>query len=537
MLTEEVSAGYTPAGGMRALESPEGPVWYCVRRHGVELREGWLEPTPLAALRERTGAGEADTVEACIVGGFRTVSANEVSETFTRSAQGLLGAEVTFGGQTARFAPLRTITTNRRVEKTLEDYRKRREYDALAFVAGAEMRCFTARQILLGRGADAAPVELVRGATPVAPQPAPGEHRARALADGIETWVRRNAETDGRLPYKYWPSREAESDADNAIRRFLAAWGLARLAAARGGAAATKRARKVLRWNLARYLRPLDGGRAAIVERDTAKLGASALAGLAILEHERLAREFAEELRMLAATVASLRKDDHNYHTFLFPAERDGENWNFYSGEALLFESELARRGACAVTDVAECAETLDRCRTLHFARPNPAFIPWHTQACWSLYAQTALPAIARYAFEMNDRLLSLQQWEGVAPDLKGRFYAPERPDLGPPHAASTGVYVEGLVDAHAMARWCADAERAARYEQAIARGLRSLRQLQFRGPADTWYLRSPERALGALRTEAYDNTIRIDNMGHALLAAVKMDSRGLGEGTGAEEG
>ena len=371
----------------------------------------------------------------------------------------------------------------------------------------------------------------MRGATPVEPTPAQGEDRAEALASGIDAWLRRNMGPDGRLPYKYWPSRGAESNADNAIRRFLAAWGLARLAAARGSSATAKRARRCLRWTLARYLRTLDSRRAAIVEGDTAKLGAAAVAGLAILEHERLAREFHKELRMLAATVASLRDDARGYRTFVFPAERDGQNWNFYSGEALLFECEALRKRLPFARPVEELVETLQCCREVHRRRPNPAFVPWHTQACESLHAQTGRQEIARYAFEMNDWLLPMQQWEEVAPDLRGRFYSPARPDFGPPHAASTGVYMEGLADAHAMARRCGDATRSARYERALARGLRALRQLQFRGPNDTWYLRRPERVLGALRTETYDNTIRIDNQGHALLAAVKMHARGLGQG------
>ena len=40
---------------------------------------------------------------------------------------------------------------------------------------------------------------------------------------------------------------------------------------------------------------------------------------------------------MLAAGVASLADAEHGFRTFLFPPGRGGENWNFYSGEALLF--------------------------------------------------------------------------------------------------------------------------------------------------------------------------------------------------------
>ena len=107
---------------------------------------------------------------------------------------------------------------------------------------------------------------------------------------------------------------------------------------------------------------------------------------------------------------------------------------------------------------------------------------------------------LARCVFEMNDWLLPMQQWEGVAPDLHVRFHDPERPHFGPPHAASTGAY-----------------------ETALARGLRSQHQLQFRDGNDAFYVAEPHRVLGALRSEAYDNTVRIDSAAHAPVAAVKM--------------
>lgn len=82
---------------------------------------------------------------------------------------------------------------------------------------------------------------------------------------------------------------------------------------------------------------------------------------------------------------------------------------------------------------------------------------------------------------------------------------------------------MEGLADAFALARATGNHAHATRYERALARGLRSLRQLQFRGDQDTFYIFRKQRVLGALRTEVYDNSIRVDSAAHALLAAVKI--------------
>ena len=324
------------------------------------------------------------------------------------------------------------------------------------------------------------------------------------------------------MPYKYWPSRGAESPADNAIRRFLASMALARWGELRGSAEIREAARRNLRFNLNRYLRDVGGGRGAIVERTGAKLGAAAVAGLAILE-SGASGGFLEELSLLAAGIDSLADGELGFRTFFFPPERDGENWNFYSGEALLFWAEAARRGLPAAPSLERCAAAFERCRARHRRKRNPAFVPWHTQACASLFAQTGRREYADFVFEMNDWLLPMQQWEGLAPDLRGRFHDPRRPEFGPPHAASTGAYLEGLADAAALARALGDRTRASRYDRAVGRGLRSLRQLQFRDERDAFYVSRPKRVLGALRTEVYDNAVRVDSAAHALAAAMKI--------------
>ena len=388
--------------------------------------------------------------------------------------------------------------------------------------ANGGLRLFSGGQYLLPGAGDAEPTELFRGSILVAPTPEVGENRAADLADGIGRWMLRNLSADGGLPYKYWPSRGVESPADNAIRRFLASLSLARLGEHRGDAETRDAAVRNLRFNLTRYFRNIGDGRGAIVERTGAKLGAAALAALCILESPA-SGEFTTELAMLTAGVNWLADDELGFRTFFFPPERDGENWNFYAGEALLFWAEAARRGAEGAPSLERCAATFERCRERHFRARNPAFVPWHAQACTSLFMQTGRRELADFVFEISDWLLPMQQGDGLAPDLCGRFYDPRRPEFGPPHAASTGAYLEGLADALALARTLGDGGRAAAYERVVDRGLRSLRQLQFRGPHDTFYISKKDRVLGALRTEAYDNAVRVDSAAHALAAAVKL--------------
>ena len=507
---------------MKLPHNSGGRTWFCVRRNGAAQRDGWIDTGPLSELRGRVGALPDEQLEVCIADDFRSVAANRFSRVFFNRARGLVGMEIVFRAEAALLAPTRMLAANLGFERALEKFLEDRAIGAGEFRARGTLQAFSARQFLLPGETDHGPVEFYRGSTLIDPTPSRNEDRAGDLAKGIGRWMTGNLSADGALPYKYWPSRGEESPADNAIRRFLASLALARLGELRGSATIRDAARRNLRFNLRRYFRDIGNGRGAIVERTGAKLGAAALAGLAILESP-VREEFLEELRMLAAGVDSLTDDDSGFRTFFFPRERDGENWNFYSGEALLFQAESARRGLAGAPALERCAATFERCRARHRRRRNPAFVPWHTQACASLYAQTGRREFADFVFEMNDWLAPMQQWDGLAPDLRGRFYNPRRPDFGPPHAASTGAYLEGLADAAALARATGDRIRAEVYGRAVERGLRSLRQLQFRDERDAFYVSKRKRVLGALRTEVYDNTVRVDSAAHALAAAIKI--------------
>ncbi|MCY4594826.1 MAG: hypothetical protein OXC19_08520 [Bryobacterales bacterium] len=461
-------------------------------------------------------------MEVCLVDRLHDVDAKKFGGSFYNRVRGILGMEITFRGEIARIAPTQMLAANLSFRRAVERFLVQRSASLDDLVAEGGLRAFPARQFLLPASPDGTAVELFRGCQLVNPNSRGIRLRAAALASAIGTWMLRNLSTRGELPYKYWPSRGTVSPADNAIRQFLASLALARLGKIRRSAEICDAARRNLRFNLGRYFTNIGGGRGAIVERTGAKLGAAAVAALAIVENPS-SGEFVEELEMLATGINSLTHDELGFRTFFFPEERDGENWNFYSGEALLFWAEAARRGFGFVPSMERCAAVFECCRARHYKEPNPAFVPWHTQACASFFAQTGRRGFADFALEISDWLLPMQQWDGLPSDMRGRFYDPHRPEFGPPHAASTGAYMEGLAEAVALARALGDQARASAYELAIARGLRSLRQLQFRNDVDSCYISKKNRVLGALRTEVYDNSLRVDSAAHALLAAIKV--------------
>ena len=499
-----------------------GDAWYCVRQDGRAIRSGWVPAVSIADLRRHVQCRTNEVIEICLVERVQDVAPRHFSKVFSNRARGLSGIELSFQGEFFRIAPTRMIAANLSFERALEQFLAQGKISLRTFVAGGALRAFSTKQFLLQGDGWSREVQLYRGSTPVFLTEADSRSLATELAEGIGDWMIGNLSADGSIPYKYWPSRGQVSPADNAIRNFLVPWSLARWGSLKGSQVFKDAARRSLRFNLSRYFRQIGDGRGAIVESTGAKLGAAAVAGLAILANSNH-REFRDELSMLCSGVNSLLDSKYGFRTFFFPQERDGENWNFYSGEALLFWVEALRHGLPTARSLETCTATFERCRARHYRRRNPAFVPWHTQACASLYSLTGHQEFADFAFEINDWLLPMQQWDGLPPDMKGRFYDPLRPEFGPPHAASTGAYLEGLALATDLARKTGNQTRISAYELAVSRGLRSLRQLQFRNSSDAFYISRKRRVIGALRTEVYDNAIRADSAAHALLAATSI--------------
>jgi len=261
-----------------------------------------------------------------------------------------------------------------------------------------------------------------------------------------------------------------------------------------GGDAGRARTRHAhLEYNLRTSYTEEDGF-GLIVDDGKVKLGAIAVATLAILEHEDRG-ELTGVREALLRTVEHLANVDGSFRTFYRPPERT-DNQNFYPGEALLVWATVYERDPRP-----ELLERILRSfryyRAWHYENPNPAFVPWHTQAYYKLWRRTGNSNLLGFILDRNDWLLNMQQWDGVRnDDVKGQFYDPKHPEYGPPHASSTGVYLEGLADAFDAAKESGEAERAEAYRLAIARGLRSLMQLQFSDDLDMFYVSKRRRVL-----------------------------------------
>ncbi|NEQ99881.1 MAG: aspartyl/asparaginyl beta-hydroxylase domain-containing protein, partial [Cyanothece sp. SIO2G6] len=445
--------------------------------------------------------------------------------------------------QLVRYSPTRMIATNLSFRKILDQFLQQQNISFDTFGRrGGLIQTFDTRQVLVFLRPTVTAVTLHRG-NRVVPMASLSGTVLEDLTTQLGQWLWRQVQPDGRMVYKYFPSRGTESNANNLIRQFMATLALIRYAQASGQVNHWTLAQQNLDYTLHQFYR--SEGALGWVEYDgKVKLGAIALAALAILElsdgetapdHPSIqpkipakpwtvAPAYQGQFQGFCATIDTLWQPDGSFRTFYKPADRN-DNHNFYPGEALLFWASLY----CRTQDptlLERCYTSFTYYRTWHREHYNPAFIPWHTQAYALLYRATGDRQFLDAIIAMNDGLVTMQQWfpdeSTIHADVQGRFYQPDA-DYGPPHASSTGVYLEGLADAYALALQTGDPERAATYEAVIWRGLRSVRQLQFRDAVDLFYVSNRAAVQGGLRTTVYDNVIRVDNVQHCLMALLKL--------------
>lgn len=523
------------------------PVYLAFRASGQRKLERWFEcpdgqgdgliaAAKAAAETLGDGAEAIDQVEVNLTHAYAEV---DLSDDATRRRltanvhRGIVGLELKHDDHVVRIAPTKTIATNREVAKTLEKFRGDRRLTLADLRSPAvTTRSFESGQIIVGfpgsRDTEGKALEqptafpLYRANVLVSIDEMSKEF-VQGLEQDLGDFLVRAVQQDGKMTYMYYPSRGEESkNRNNMIRQWMATLALCRLSKYRDDKKIAKVAEDNIRYNLRKFYHA--SGKYGLIEwSKKVKLGAVALAVLSLYEHPKR-KQFKRVESKLWNTIDYLnQKDTGEFRTFFKPADRNDVQ-NFYPGEA-----QLAWAFKWDEDPNDELLENFMRSfryyRAWHFdpSNRNPAFIPWHTQAYYLVWRKTKDEELRDFVFAMNDWLMGLQQWGGALyEDTRGRYHDPNR-RYGPPHASSTGVYMEGLIDAFCMARELGDEERRERYRLMILRGLRSTKQLMFRSDIDMFYVSKRDWLHGGMRTTVYDNTMRIDNVQHCLMAILKI--------------
>lgn len=521
-----------------------GPTYLAFRCKGRRQQASWCYAQTLdetlqtvkSWLEAVSPVSTSDTMELCFTHRYRPISPNQFKKIFGNVHRGIRGIELQYKDDLVRYSPTQMVASNLSFQKIFDQFLRQHRLTPQNFAEkGGVIQAFEARQILVQLQPEVAVIPMHRG-NRIIPLDSLSMQEVQKMTTTMGQWLLRQVQADGRMVYKYFPSRGEESTGNNLIRQFMATLCLIRFAAQTQQPNHRLLATHNLTYNIKQFYR--QEGDLGFVEYDgKVKLGAVALAALCLLEQAELesgnredrntlavlkASSFGEIFQTLCRTVSHLWQPDGSFRTFLKPCDRN-DNQNFYPGEALLFWASLYAHSREPEL-LERCYQSFAHYCAWHRQQRNPAFIPWHTQAYARLYSVTGDPQFLDFIFEMNDWLLPMQQIDTAHfSDLQGRFYNPHHPEYGPPHASSTGVYLEGLAAAYDLALQVEDEERTQRYETAIWWGIRSLRQLQFRNAADLFYISRPEAVHGGLRTTVYDNVIRVDNVQHGMMALITL--------------
>lgn len=524
-ITDDVLAG-------RFSHAPQ-TVYVALRRKGQRLADTWetddgLPGTLMRAINNARRAlkdgqvNSIDTLEIVLSYSFRDLDSGKDRKTaLTNIHRGMRGYELSYRGKVERFAPTYAIASNRSNKRLLELFQENHNLTNAQMQNDVHYRTFEGVQVLVKL--DKMKAVLMERGNIYVPLTDVTQENTLKTADLAIEWMLNNIHQDGRFTYQYWPSRGKESQARNMIRLWMATTALEKVAAGENDLKLWDLIEQNIDYNLRQFYH--EEGEYGLIEWDNeVKLGALAIATTAIVEHPKR-EKWSRQEAALRRTIDFLWKTDGSFNTFYRPKERN-DNQNFYPGETLLLWSILYEKEKDEQL-LKRFMDSFEYYRKWHLgSHRNPAFIPWHTEACYRMWRQTGDDRLKDFIFEMNDWLLSMQQWEDdvIYRDTAGRFYDPNRP-FGPPHASSTGAYLQGLIDAFRLARRTGDGKRMNAYRVAIVRGLRSVMQLQFTDEIDMFYISESKRKYvrGGIRTTVYDNRIRCDNVQHNLMALLNI--------------
>lgn len=502
--------------------------------------------------RGGSGWGEADRVQGALALAYQAALADNAKQKKPRDATAALLSvayqrqEVSKGNQRSLFSnvnrgvyglsistaiegeptprlelhsPIENVISNRTLSKQLSVIAEDHKLKPDQLIADGRVGVIKARQFYVDLEHAGSALETLRGNVTVRMQDMT-QQNLQGLAQRMSRWMLDNVQPDGRMVYMYFPSRGDEAKGNNTIRQLMATICIGRIAKTGQFREAQEIANRNLRYNLQTFYHDREGN-GSIEYQGKSKLGAIALALIAILESP-IREDLQEQEQGLRRAIGHLWQSSGEFHTFLRPPDRN-DNQNFYPGEALLAWAISMSQTPDAQIEK-KFLSSFAYYKKWHLENRNPAFIPWHTQAYYLYWVQHRPAEMAEWIFTMNDWLLGMQKRSRVAyDDTLGRFYDPQNPQFGPPHASSTGAYLEGLIDAFVLARKLGDTQRQESYRRAILLGLRHAMQLEFADDLDLFYVSKRKAVQGGLRTTVYDNRIRVDNVQHVLMALQKV--------------
>jgi hypothetical protein len=471
---------------------------------------------------KKKSSSKVDTAILVVPTDRTAVSAGARDRHFSNVHRGIRGVIVETGADVYRLSPTETVATNRGIRDELKRVAKQQDKGVNEWLKSSDVYSFSARQFYIDLSSNSPAKEMLRGNVLIDKEEVTQE-RVSEFEQLLTRWMFANLQPNGRMTYMYYPSRGREDTSNNMIRQWMGTVAMGRAAKLHPEQNWAGLAQRNIEYNLGEFYKT-EGNLGYIEYRNMAKLGAAALAMISLIESPAR-EEFSKQEAALFALTNYLWQDSGQFYCFFKPESRKNDNLhNFYPGETLLAWSFLYAQNKDPQI-LERSMKSFRFYKTWHLENRNPAFIPWHTQAYFNLWKETKNKDLAEWIFTMNDWLVDVMQTNSrvAYDDTMGRFYDPVGGRYGVPHASSTGVYLEGLIDAFNLARRLGDKKHVDKYREAILLGLRSSMQLQFQDDIDMYFAQNRDRLRGGMRTTVYDNAIRVDNVQHVLMGVQKI--------------
>lgn len=334
-------------------------------------------------------------------------------------------------------------------------------------------------------------------------------------------YLARMVQSDGMYCYEYSPVLNECLRGYNLLRHAGTTYSLYQIVRATGERELLGSVERATRW-LRQQVRGVDGdpSRAFLLEGDKAKLGAAGLALIALVEREKTVADGRDQVLMsrLVNFIISQQRPDGSFASY-FEWERGIEVPQrvsiYYPGEAILalIRHYGLKRDPRALASARLGAEYLVERRWRWMG--VKLYVPpdaWLAQALSELDAIAPEDWLRDYAYEIAEvfEASSMRADEGTPADFVGA------PALGfnLPNVTQAGSRTEGSSATWLMARRRGETEKARRLGELCLSAARFQLSQQFR-PENTYFLPSPENALGGFRASPALNVIRIDTVQH----------------------
>lgn len=328
-------------------------------------------------------------------------------------------------------------------------------------------------------------------------------------------WYRNNMSEEGKLAYMYYPRFDTESQHNQLVRQWICSRGLAELSHYYPENQDLRALmQRNIDYNIQAY-NTIEDGKTFVDSGPWVYLSSTSSAAHALLSNPITVREYDLIIRQYLKTIKDQITNGQFRTIIKLPEGKSGALDRDFSSALSLLVLPQAWKKELITLDDTTIQQLFLNSFTYFRQFPNLYAAPWHAMAYASLYEVTGKEIHREAAFHVADYLVSCQDPQQTSPASKGGFNRSSCKSSSNDYIGSA-VRVEGLAHAYALAKKENEQQRVATYRDAILKGLRHVLQGQI-DEKNSYYMPNPSRAIGGVRRNGFNSTIRNDNTCHAV--------------------